>query len=44
MKKLLLLGGSRYLVPVIREAKALGCHTITCDYLPDNYAHKISDE
>ena len=44
MKKLLLLGGSRYLVPVIREAKALGCHTITCDYLPDNYAHRISDE
>ena len=44
MKKLLLLGGSRYLVPVIREAKALGCHTITCDYLPNNYAHRISDE
>lgn len=44
MKKLLLLGGSRYLVPVIREAKALGCHTITCDYLPHNYAHQISDE
>ena len=44
MKKLLLLGGSRYLLPVIREAKALGCHTITCDYLPDNFAHKYSDE
>jgi len=44
MKKLLLLGGSRYLLPVIREAKALGCHVITCDYLPDNIAHRYSDE
>ena len=44
MKKLLLLGGARYLLPVIREAKALGLHTITCDYLPDNIAHRYSDE
>ena len=44
MKKLLLLGGSRFLLPVIREAKALGCHTITCDYLPNNIAHRYSDE
>jgi biotin carboxylase len=44
MKKLLLLGGSRYLLPVIREAKALGCHVITCDYLPGNIAHRYSDE
>ena len=44
MKKLLLLGGSRYLLPVIRAAKDLGCHTITCDYLPDNIAHRYSDE
>ena len=44
MKKLLLLGGSRFLVPVIREAKSLGCHTITCDYLPENIAHRYSDE
>lgn len=44
MKKLLLLGGSRYLLPVIKEAHALGCHVITCDYLPDNIAHKYSDE
>ena len=43
-KKLLLLGGSRYLLPVIREAHLLGCHVITCDYLPDNYAHRFSDE
>ena len=44
MKKLMLLGGSRFLFPVVREAHALGIHVITCDYLPDNPAHKISDE
>lgn len=44
MKKLLLLGGSRYLVPVIEAAHKLGLYVITCDYLPDNDAHKISDE
>lgn len=44
MKKLLLLGGSRYLLPVIREARKLGLHIITCDYLPDNIAHKSADE
>ena len=43
-KKLLLLGGSSYLRPVIREAHALGIHVITCDYLPDNAAHKLSDQ
>ena len=43
-KKLLLLGGSHYLLPVIEEAHKLGIHVITCDYLPDNAAHKYSDE
>ena len=43
-KKLLLLGGAHYLRPVIREAHALGLHVITCDYLPDNAAHKLSDQ
>lgn len=43
-KRLLLLGGSRYLLPVIEAAKKLGIYTITCDYLPDNIAHKYSDE
>lgn len=32
------------MLPVIRAAKELGIYTITCDYLPDNYAHKYSDE
>ena len=43
-KKLLLLGGASYLRPVIREAHALGLYVITCDYLPDNAAHKLSDQ
>lgn len=40
----MLLGGSRFLMPVIKAAKDIGCYTITCDYLPNNYAHKYSDE
>ena len=44
MKKLMILGGSRFILPVIEAAHALGCHVITCDYLPDNIAHKYSDE
>lgn len=44
MKKLLLLGGSRYALPVIEAAHNLGYYVITCDYLPDNIAHKYSDE
>lgn len=44
MKKLLLLGGSRYLKPVIETAHQLGLYVITCDYLPDNIAHQWSDE
>lgn len=44
MKKLLLLGGLRYLIPVIEAAHELGIYVITCDYLPDNIAHKYSDE
>ena len=44
MKKLLVLGGTRYALPVIKAAHELGCHVITCDYLPDNIAHKYSDE
>lgn len=44
MKKIMLLGGSRYLLPVIKTAHELGLYVITCDYLPDNTAHKYSDE
>ena len=44
MKKILLLGGSRYILPIIEAAHKLGVYVITCDYLPDNIAHKYSDE
>ena len=43
-KRILLLGGLRYLIPVIKTAQELGHYVITCDYLPDNIAHKYSDE
>lgn len=43
-KRLMLLGGLRYLLPVIEEAHKLGVHVITADYLPENIAHKYSDE
>jgi biotin carboxylase len=40
----MLLGGIIYLLPVIEEAHKLGVYVITVDYLPDNIAHKYSDE
>ena len=43
-KKLMLLGGLRYLLPVIEEAHKMGFYVITADYLPGNIAHKYSDE
>ena len=44
MKKLMILGGSRYALPVIKAAHELGLYVITADYLPDNIAHRYSDE
>lgn len=44
MKKLMLLGGSRYLLPVIEAAHELGLFVVTCDYLPNNIAHQYSDK
>ena len=43
-KKLMLLGGIRYLLPAIEAAHKHGTHVITVDYLPNNIAHKYSDE
>ena len=43
-KKLMLLGGIRYLLPVIKTAHEQGYYVITADYIPDNIAHKYSDE
>ena len=43
-KKLMLLGGIRYLLPAIDIAHKHDIYVITVDYLPDNIAHKFSDE
>ena len=43
-KRLMLLGGIRYLLPVIKAAHEQGYYVITADYIPDNIAHKYSDE
>lgn len=43
-KKIMLLGGIHYLLPVIRAAHQQGYYVITADYLPDNVAHQYSDE
>lgn len=40
----MLLGGIRYLLPVIKAAHEQGYYVITADYLPDNIAHQYSDE
>ena len=44
MKKLMILGGTSYALPVIRAAHALGIYVITADYLPDNIGHRYADE
>ncbi len=40
MKKLLFLGSSSYIVPVIKTAHDLGIYVLTCDYIwyTDPYA------
>ncbi len=43
-KKLMLLGGTPYLLSAINSAHELGAYVITADYLPDNFAHKYADE
>lgn len=43
-KKLMLLGGISYLLPAIEAAHKNGYYVVTVDYLPDNIAHKYSDE
>ena len=43
-KKIMLLGGIHYLLPVIKAAHKQGYYVITADYLPDNIAHQYSDE
>ena len=43
-KRLLILGGDHFTIPVVEAAHKQGYYVITCDYLPDNVAHKHSDE
>lgn len=40
----MLLGGAAHIVPVIEVAHKHGIYVITVDYLPDNIAHRYSDE
>lgn len=42
-KKLLILGGTFFQIPVIQYAKSAGYEVITCDYLPNNPGHKLAD-
>ena len=44
MKKLLILGGDHFAIPVVKAAHEQGYYVITCDYLPNNVAHNYSDE
>lgn len=43
-KTILILGGSELQIPLIQAAKQLGLYVITCDYLPDNPGHTLSDK
>lgn len=43
-KKIMLLGGIRYLLPVIEAAHKEGYYVITVDNVPGNVAHRYSDE
>ena len=44
MKRILILAGSYYQIPLIQRAKERGLYVITCDYLPDNPGHRLADE
>jgi carbamoylphosphate synthase large subunit len=43
-KKIMFLGGIYYSVPAIEVAHQHGYHVITVDNIPDNIAHRYSDE
>ena len=44
MKTIIILGGAHHQMPVIKKSKELGHYVITCDYLPRNPGHKLSDK
>lgn len=43
-KSMLFLGGVMQQIPAIVQARELGYHVITCDYVPGNPGHRYSDE
>lgn len=43
-KKIMILGGAFFQVPLIQYARRKGLYVITVDYLPENPGHKFSDE
>ena len=44
MSVILILGGANHQIPIIKKAKDSGHYVITCDYLPNNPGHKLSDK
>jgi biotin carboxylase len=43
-KRIMILGGSSFQIPLIKKAKEMGLYVITCDYLPENPGHQFADE
>jgi biotin carboxylase len=43
-KRLLILAGTHFQIPVIEYAKESGHYVITCDNRPDNPGHRLADE
>lgn len=43
-KRILMLGGSHFQVPIIQAAREMELYVITCDYLPDNPGHQYAHE
>ncbi len=44
LKRLLILGGTHFQLPVIEYARSAGYYVITCDYLPENPGHRLANE
>jgi biotin carboxylase len=44
MEKVLMLGGSKQQLPILKKAKDMGCCIVLCDYLPNNPGRDIADE
>ncbi|NLV20301.1 MAG: hypothetical protein GXY51_12545 [Bacteroidetes bacterium] len=43
-KKILILAGTHFQIPVIEYSKRMGHHVITCDNRPSNPGHQFADE